>query len=87
MGYTLLSLTYPVARKDHRCIWCGQKIAKGEGYMNERSVFDGDMQNHHWHPECWKDSHTNNDEPEWEFTPYSYERPVVRILPYTVQSR
>lgn len=75
MSYNLLSLTDPVARKDHKCIWCGQKIAKGEAYMNERSVFDREMQNLHWHPECWKDSRANNDEPEWEFTPYSYDRP------------
>ena len=81
MSYDLLSMTEPTARKDHRCIWCGQKIPKGTKYTAERSVFDGKMQNHHWHPECWKDSRVNNDEPEWEFTPYSYERPTVEAEP------
>lgn len=75
MGYNLLSKTEPKARKDHRCIWCGQAIPKGTKYVSERSVYDGDMQNHHWHFECWSDAQHNNDEPEWEFTPYSYDRP------------
>ena len=74
MGYTLLSETYPIARKSHRCIWCGQTISKGEQYVAERSVFDGDMQNHHWHYECLNDAHQNTDY-EWEFAPYSNERP------------
>jgi hypothetical protein len=29
VSYSLLSETRPIARKDHRCIWCGQKIEKG----------------------------------------------------------
>lgn len=77
MSYTLLSKTNPKARKDHRCIWCGQTIPKDSQYVAERSVYDGDMQNHHWHGECWNDEQHNNDEPEWEFMPYSYERPEL----------
>ncbi len=74
MSYTLLSETRPVARKDHHCIWCGEKILKGNEYIYERSVFDGDMQNHHWHEECLDDARDNSDY-EWEFIPYSNERP------------
>ena len=80
MSYTLLSETRPVARKDHRCIWCGQKITKGEQYINEHSVFDGEMQNHHWHDECLEDAQLNNDY-DWEFMPYSNERPILEGRP------
>ena len=75
MSYTLLSETRPKARKDHRCIWCGQVIPKGSEYVSERSVFDGEMQNHHWHEECLDSARENNDECEWEFEPYGNERP------------
>ncbi len=78
MSYTLLSETYPTARKEHRCIWCGQSILKGTQYVAERSVFDGEMQNHHWHPECLEDCQlTNAGECQWEFYPYENERPEV----------
>jgi len=76
MSYTLLSETQPVARKDHRCIWCGQKIPSGTKYLAERSIFDGEMQNHHWHPECAQHCREINDEEAiWEFEAYSNERP------------
>lgn len=52
MNYTLLSEVERTARKTHRCIWCWQLITVGSRYMDERSVYDGDMQHHKWHPEC-----------------------------------
>lgn len=52
MSYTLLSETVRTARKHHRCIWCWQAINAGERYLDERSVNDGEMQRHKWHPEC-----------------------------------
>lgn len=52
MSYTLLAETERTARKRHRCIWCWQFIEAGERYHDERSVNDGDMQHHKWHPEC-----------------------------------
>lgn len=76
MTYVMLSETSPVARKDHRCIWCGENIPKGSKYVAERSVFDGEMQNHHWHVECIADCRRSNDEEyEDEFTPFENERP------------
>lgn len=78
MSYTLLSQTTPKARKEHRCIWCGETILKGKQYTAERSVFDGEMQNHHWHPECLEDCRLeNSDECEYEFLPYEHVRPEV----------
>jgi hypothetical protein len=46
VSYTLLSESTPVARKAHRCIWCGERIAAGERYTHERSIYDGGFQNH-----------------------------------------
>lgn len=86
MSYTLFAMTHPVARKDHRCIWCGQKIAKGEQYTFERSVFDGEMQNHHWHPECLEDCRIENEHAgEWEFMPYSNDRPPAQTFRGTLE--
>jgi hypothetical protein len=48
---------------------------KGSQYVAERSVFDGEMQNHHWHEECLENAREINDECVWEFEPYSNERP------------
>jgi len=52
MSYTLLDETRPKARKEHQCIWCGEKILIGETYRREKSVYDGNMQDHKWHLEC-----------------------------------
>jgi hypothetical protein len=52
MSYTLLSEIERTARKRHRCIWCWQAIEPGQRYADERSVNDGEMQHHRWHPEC-----------------------------------
>lgn len=52
MSYLLLSETKPVARKEYRCIWCPEKILKGEKHLHERSKYDGRFQDHRWHPEC-----------------------------------
>jgi len=41
------------ARTDHRCIWCGQPIAKGEAYIYQSGRFDGYFQSNHWHYECF----------------------------------
>ena len=81
MGYTLLSEAFPVARKQHRCIWCGEHIEPGEKYRAERSVFDGSMQNHHWHLECDEAStdHFLTNGPEFE--PHENERPEKELTP------
>jgi hypothetical protein len=75
-GYSLLSESFPVARKTHRCIWCGESIPSGEKYRHERSVYDGSMQDHKWHLECdadFAEGLRNGD--DQEFIPYNAERP------------
>ena len=54
MSYILLSETEPKARKEYHCIWCPEKIAKGEKHVHESSKYDGDFQDHRWHLECRK---------------------------------
>jgi hypothetical protein len=81
MSYDLLSESWPVARKVHRCIWCGEPIEIGTKYRAECSVFDGEIQNHHWHEECNADAIENMDGSEREFMAYDNPRPeVVRKL-------
>ncbi len=52
MSYHLFSTMTRTAKKQHRCIWCWQAIPPGTLYTDERSVYDGRMQRHRWHPEC-----------------------------------
>lgn len=77
MSFRLISATVRVARKPHRCIWCGEGINTGQTYTYERSVFRGEMQYHHFHAECMESMHDEAHEEggELEFTPYDQERP------------
>jgi hypothetical protein len=51
MSYTLIAREERKARTLHRCIWCGERIALGDSYVHERSIFEGDPQCHDWHLE------------------------------------
>lgn len=78
MSYTLFSLIDRRAAKNHRCIWCGEEIERGERYRDERSVYDGNIQRHRWHPECQVDSENYfRESGEEEFDPYENERPLT----------
>lgn len=77
MSYTLLRESFLVARKPHRCIWCGEWIETGEKYRRERSVYDGSMQDHKWHLDCDKGFKVELDAGmDQKFIPYSNERPA-----------
>lgn len=67
------------ARKPHRCIWCGEAIHVGAVYLDERSVYDGNIQRHRWHPECQE--YANREVfgmGETEFDPYDNHRPEAQ---------
>jgi hypothetical protein len=76
MGYVLLSESCPKARKDYMCIWCGQKIIKGDVYYRRSGAWEGSVATDQWHPECNQASvesaRINHDD---EFDRYENERP------------
>lgn len=43
---TILSEHHPVARKEHRCSECGRVIKRGEKYLVEGYLFDGEKKTH-----------------------------------------
>ena len=80
MTYRLLSSDERKARKQHRCVWCGEKILKGEKYRHEKSVYDDQMQDQKMHMECVKAADAYFKETrEEEFDPYEHERPEERL--------
>lgn len=63
------------ARKLHVCMSCGQCIEVGETYKRWRSYDGGDAGTSKMHPECLAMHQEEGDYGEWEYTPFSYERP------------
>ena len=60
------------AAKEHRCIYCGESIPKGESYREQTGYWEGSAFRNRFHAECFQ---ALCDEGEGEFTPYSEERP------------
>lgn len=76
MTYHLFSMTDRKAVKQHQCVWCGEIIAKGDAYLDERSVYDGSIQRNRWHPECLEAARQGwRDGDDAEFCPGEHERP------------
>lgn len=71
MNYVLIRESFPIARKAHQCIWCGEMILPGKVYRRELSRF-AEVQNFAWHIECF-DSADFSEGPE--FAAYENERP------------
>jgi hypothetical protein len=74
--YRLLFDAMPIARREHRCIWCGQTIPIGSKYRHEKSVYDCRIQDHHWHLECDESAAEYFTSGEDEFDPYDNLRPI-----------
>ena len=74
-----------VARKPHRCIWCGFPIEVKSTYLDIRMVNDeaGCVETQHWHPEC---NEVLLEEIRYQgggclyFDPYGGERPEKRSV-------
>lgn len=75
--------TQPVARKEYRCEWCGEKILKGEKHHKYVGMWEGDFQNWRMHSECKQDADLNGDMQDG-FTPYEAERPAKMEPNHTI---
>ena len=64
------------AAKDHRCIYCGEGIQKGEVYQEQTGVWDGAAFRNKFHAECFQALCSAG---EGEFTPYSENRPEREV--------
>ena len=76
MSYELISEQNRTARKNHKCIWCGEVIEQKSMYVRERSKYLGEFQDHAWHQECWESSrnHFINNPDDEDFEPYTFIR-------------
>ena len=75
MSYTFLAESKPKAAKEHRCIWCGETILKGEIHVQQSGVFDGELQENRFHYDCHPAMQTDlRESREDEFEPYAYKR-------------
>lgn len=65
---------YPVARKNHRCEWCGESIPAGEKYVRYVGMWESEFQNWAMHQEC-HDAASMSDDIYDGFAPFEAERP------------
>lgn len=49
---TILKETTPVARKEHRCMYCHGIISKGQKYLRQTNAYDGYVGDWVCHQEC-----------------------------------
>lgn len=48
----ILKELMPVARKEHKCMFCHGTITKGQKYLRQTNVFDGEIGDWICHQEC-----------------------------------
>lgn len=77
MSAVELSITTPIARKQYRCIWCGQWIEKGEKHVVFRNIFEGRINADRYHNECHDAMLTDDFDQDEGFTPHSYKRGTI----------
>lgn len=66
--------TFPVARKQHQCIWCGEAIFEKESHAHFAGKWEGDFQDWRMHRECYTDSEDSHELIDG-FMPYEHKRP------------
>ena len=76
MSFRLLEITRPIARKEHTCEWCGEKINKGEKYVRVKGIYDDNFQDTCMHLECDKAciKFFNDNVSEDTYDPYIFKR-------------
>jgi len=67
------------AAKQHKCVYCGGPIPKGEQHQFQSGVYDGSWYNNRYHEECW---HVLSEECEFEFMPGDGEIPprIIKVM-------
>lgn len=66
------------ARKDYKCIWCGDGILKGTQYFLHVNKFEGCLNSDKFHIECGRAMQKSPDvRDDGCFYPYSNERGVA----------
>lgn len=75
MSYEEISTGRPQARKDYRCEWCNETIAKGDRHFYRVYKFEGDFNSGRMHLECMLAmDKAPKDELEGGWTPGDYPR-------------
>jgi hypothetical protein len=76
MSYTCLSSNERLAKKPHKCIWCGERIKIGDKYQEIRGINDGNFQLNRFHLECISACNDDMDNSlDDTFSPYCFDRP------------
>ncbi len=72
----MLTKKTSVARKSHKCIWCGEPIQAKETLIRAAGIFDNEFQTDVFHPECWeaKDRYFAMGQDDDSFMPYEFKR-------------
>ena len=70
---------WPVARKRHRCEWCGQDILQGSKHARFAGRWDSEWQRWRMHSECYDDASMRGELSEG-FVPYEHNRPTMRAF-------
>ena len=74
-------VTKPKAVKKHVCMSCGEAINPGDTYCMWVAFDAGTATTNKMHQECLDMHVGDSDGYEWEYTPFSHERPeAIRAL-------
>jgi hypothetical protein len=82
MSWTFLSESTPVARKDHKCSWCGQPITKATRYIYSSGIWEERVVVNKTHPECDEAAAEDYRMYGEGFMPYENERPSIKCRGY-----
>lgn len=74
------------ARKEYQCVYCGEKILKGEAYSRASGSWDGDLQDWKMHNECLSQHDKENKEEGGDGTIFGGERPTAISAPVSPQT-
>jgi hypothetical protein len=66
----------PVGRRDHQCVWCGEKIPAGEKHHQQVGRVYEELQDNRYHEECFEVASVGFAEGDCDFSMYSAPRPV-----------